>query len=95
MCCKGSCKLPNCEGIKTTQGFYFDQKGLSDFEITRPHGTGKLYEFLIAYKMRAMARMVGASFSGQKLNIKPWPPPSGPRIYIAVRPSGEVKRRLV
>jgi len=46
---------------------FFDQKGLSEFEITRPHGTGRLYEFLIAYKMRAMARLVGASFSGQKL----------------------------
>lgn len=49
------------------QRVYFDQKGLSEFEITRPHGTGTLYEFLIGYKMWAMARLVGVSFSGQKL----------------------------
>jgi len=37
------------------------------FEITRPHGTGKLYKFLIEYKMKTMAQLVGASFDKLKL----------------------------
>lgn len=46
---------------------YFDQKGLSDFEITRPHGTGRLYEFLIDYKLKSMAELVGNSLQGKSL----------------------------
>ena len=55
------------ENQKRTQKVHFNQKGLSNFEITRPHGTGRLYEFFIGYKMRSMAQLVDVSFPGQSL----------------------------
>lgn len=39
----------------------------NQFEITRPHSTGKLYEFLIDYKMKTMCQLVGKSFNKLKL----------------------------
>lgn len=50
--------LFNIDEVKLCQKAYFNQKGLSDFEVTRPHETGKLYEFLVDYKMRTMAQLV-------------------------------------
>lgn len=42
----------------------------AQFEITRPHNTGKLYEYLINYKIHTMLDMVGESFKGLRvLNI--------------------------
>lgn len=58
------------EQPKQIQRSFFDNIGLSDFEITRPYGAGRLYEFLIDYKMQTMSRLVGMSFLGQKvLNV--------------------------
>ena len=62
--------LFNIDEVKPYQKAYFDQKGMSDFEITRPHGTGRLYEFLVDYKMRTMAQLVDESLDAAKvLNI--------------------------
>lgn len=55
------------EQLKQIQRGFFDDKGLSDFEITRPHGTGKLYEFLIHYKMGNMAQLAGTFLPGENL----------------------------
>ena len=59
--------LSNVHKLKLRQKAYFNQKGLSDFEVTRPHETGKLYEFLVDYKMRTMAQLVDESLNGRKL----------------------------
>lgn len=62
--------LFNIDEVEPYQKAYFDQKGMSDFEITRPHGTGRLYEFLVDYKMRTMAQLVDESLDAAKiLNI--------------------------
>lgn len=49
---------------------YFDRKGVTELEITRPWGLGKVYRFLIEYKMQKMARLVEESLKGKNvLNI--------------------------
>lgn len=62
--------LFNIDEVKLYQKVYFNQKGLSDLEITHPHGTGKLCEFLVDYKMRTMAQLVEEPLKGKNvLNI--------------------------
>jgi len=43
---------------KQKQMVYFNKKGLWEPEISRPHDLGRLYEFLIDYKMQKMAGLV-------------------------------------
>jgi len=38
-----------------------------EFETTRPHNTGRLYEYLINYKIHTMLDIVGESFEGLRL----------------------------
>ncbi|MBN2089124.1 class I SAM-dependent methyltransferase [candidate division KSB1 bacterium] len=52
---------------KYKQQSYFDSKGISEFEITRPHGAGRLYEFLIHFKLKSTAALIGNSLQGKKL----------------------------
>lgn len=60
-------RLSDTQKLKVLQKNYFNQKDFSEFEITRPHGSGKLYEFLLCFKIKFMARMVGQSLVGSNL----------------------------
>jgi len=52
------------------QILYFDKKGLWEAEVTRPRHFGRLYGFLIDYKMQRMKELVGESLNGKNvLNV--------------------------
>ncbi|MFH0926701.1 MAG: methyltransferase domain-containing protein [bacterium] len=55
---------------KKRQMAYFDEKGMSDLEVNRPRGLGKLYNFLIEYKLRTVIKLLGCSLKKTRiLNI--------------------------
>lgn len=52
------------ERQKKTQIDYFNSIGRSEFEITRPHNTGRLYQALLDYKAEHSLRSVRAELNG-------------------------------
>lgn len=52
------------EKHKHAQAAHFDHVGNDEFEITRPHGTPRLYRFLIAEKFRRAAGLVMNHLAG-------------------------------
>lgn len=49
---------------KAEQAGHFDQELAEEFEITRPHGTPRLYEFLIREKLRRALGPIGPGLVG-------------------------------
>jgi SAM-dependent methyltransferase/uncharacterized protein YbaR (Trm112 family) len=52
------------EQHKQTQVGYFNNIGTSEFEITRPHNTGRLYQALLDYKAEQSLRLVRTELNG-------------------------------
>src|SRR5438445_876797 len=53
---------------KRRQIAHFNRVGLNDFEITRPHSSGRVYNFLLRTKMdTALALLGGQSISGRRI----------------------------
>ena len=51
------------EQHKRTQIDYFNNVGTSEFEITRPHNTGRLYQALLNYKVKQSLRLISADLN--------------------------------
>jgi len=55
---------------KKNQKTYFDNIEDGEFEINRPHGTGRLYSFLLDYKFSRAVKSIPCSLDGKKvLNV--------------------------
>lgn len=52
------------DGSRSQQRHFYDEECEPEFEITRPHGCGRLYEFLIEHKFRTGVAMLGLDISG-------------------------------
>ena len=52
---------------KRKQRLYFDEKGTADEEVKRPHGTGRLYNFLIGYKLRSSVELLASPIKGARI----------------------------
>jgi SAM-dependent methyltransferase len=50
---------------RLSQREYYDEACDSEFEITRPHGCGRLYQFLLAHKFRTGFAVLGLELAGQ------------------------------
>jgi ubiquinone/menaquinone biosynthesis C-methylase UbiE len=49
------------------QRYFYDQECDPEFEISRPNGCGRLYEFLIEYKFRTGLRQLGFEVAGRSV----------------------------
>ncbi|HZO82047.1 MAG TPA: class I SAM-dependent methyltransferase [Candidatus Binataceae bacterium] len=56
-----------CAGVRARQLSFYDEGCDAEFEITRPHGCGRLYEFLIEYRFRAGMRVLGLPLGGRSV----------------------------
>jgi SAM-dependent methyltransferase/uncharacterized protein YbaR (Trm112 family) len=54
----------SAEQHKQSQIDYFNSIGTSEFEITRPRNTGRLYQALLDYKAERSLRLMGAELNG-------------------------------
>lgn len=50
---------------KATQAAYYDRQKFDEFEIERPRGTGRLYEYLLRFKFRRGLDLLGESLAGR------------------------------
>lgn len=49
---------------KASQADHFDRAVAEEFEVTRPHGTPRLYRFLVGEKFRRATRPIGVQLAG-------------------------------
>jgi 2-polyprenyl-3-methyl-5-hydroxy-6-metoxy-1,4-benzoquinol methylase len=54
-------------GARDRQLSFYDEECDPEFEISRPHGCGRLYEFLIEHKFRAGLRVLGFGMAGRSV----------------------------
>ena len=52
-------------GERSGQRYYYDEACDPEFEITRPHGCGRLYQFLLAHKFQAGFAVLGLKWAGK------------------------------
>jgi ubiquinone/menaquinone biosynthesis C-methylase UbiE len=52
------------EGARSQQRHFYDEECDPEFEIARPHGCGRLYEYLIEHKFRSGLEVLGLDISG-------------------------------
>jgi len=50
---------------RLSQRHYYDEACDPEFEITRPHGCGRLYQFLLAHKFRTGFAVLGLELAGK------------------------------
>jgi len=50
---------------RTSQRHYYDEACDPEFEITRPHGCGKLYQFVISNKFQTGLKLLGLDMAGK------------------------------
>lgn len=53
--------------VALRQRVYYDEECDREFEIDRPHGCGRLYDFLIEHKFRTGLRVLGLDLSGHSM----------------------------
>lgn len=49
------------------QRLYYEEECDPEFEIARPHGCGRLYDFLLEHKFRAGMRVLGLALAGRSV----------------------------
>jgi len=55
---------------KSQQADYYDHGGLDrEFEINRPHGESRIYEYLMDFKFERVARLLGRPLQGSKVLV--------------------------
>lgn len=52
---------------RARQRHFYEEAGEPDFEIERPHNCGRLYQYLINYKLRAALRLLDQPLNGRSL----------------------------
>jgi len=57
----------NIDGARDRQLSFYGEECDPEFEISRPHGCGRLYEFLIEHKFRTGLRVLGLEMSGRSV----------------------------
>jgi 2-polyprenyl-3-methyl-5-hydroxy-6-metoxy-1,4-benzoquinol methylase len=50
---------------RLSQRHYYDEACDPEFEITRPHGCGRLYQFLISHKFQTGLAVLGVELAGK------------------------------
>ncbi len=55
------------DSVRERQLAFYDEECDPEFEITRPHGCGRLYDFLIDYKFRAGLRVLSFPLAGRSV----------------------------
>lgn len=63
-CSERSNQRPLPDDVWSRQRHFYDEECDPEFEITRPHGCGRLYEFLIEYKFRDGLAVLGLDLAG-------------------------------
>jgi 2-polyprenyl-3-methyl-5-hydroxy-6-metoxy-1,4-benzoquinol methylase len=59
-----NCVITHIDGAREHQLSFYDQECDPEFEISRPHGSGRLYEFLIEHKFRTGLHLLGFDVAG-------------------------------
>jgi len=54
-------------GSRSQQRHFYEEECDPEFEITRPHGCGRLYEFLIEHKFRTGRAVLGLDIAGMSV----------------------------
>jgi len=54
-------------GLRDAQLHFYDEECDPEFEITRPHGCGRIYEFLIEHKFRTGLDVLGFDIAGMSV----------------------------
>jgi 2-polyprenyl-3-methyl-5-hydroxy-6-metoxy-1,4-benzoquinol methylase len=55
------------DGSRSQQRHFYDEECNPEFEIARPHGCGRLYEYLIEHKFRTGLSVLGLNISGMSV----------------------------
>src|SRR5579859_5680449 len=55
------------DGSRPQQRHFYDEECDPEFEITRPHGCGRLYDFLIEHKFRTGLAVLGLDIAGMSV----------------------------
>jgi SAM-dependent methyltransferase len=55
------------QGSRDRQLVFYEEECDPEFEVTRPHGCGRLYEFLIEHKFRTGLRVLGCRVAGRSI----------------------------
>jgi SAM-dependent methyltransferase len=55
------------DGARSQQRHFYDEECDSEFEIARPHGCGRLYEYLIEHKFRTGLGVLGLDIAGMSV----------------------------